>query len=481
MADITGMEAIGRVLPIYQGEYNNSKAYEETDIVLYNNSSYIALQNTAGNPPPESDNSNEYWQLIAKGIIANISDTTVKFEQAKIRENIQSDEDVKTLFGKIKKWFAEDKATKDGNGSNIAETYAEKTLVGAERTGLETNIQYSYPSTVTGEKKVITNVKSLKLAIENSTNNLTRAILHFKDTAGTKTYWNLTEINSTLSWETATITDIYRSMREETIACMEFPTRCPVANEMDFANSGTIMIFKTNSEFRVPTPIGFAAQAYHPEDTYIINTKSTNGEVSIKVEKVFTKSSILNSTAITKQGEYALDAIEKNAAIEGTLANLINSLNSNMMNKGIFIDAWISKNIKIGGADDADYPASVNNQLPFDNYHKTGECFTLLPDGGIQCNRAGTVITFLQIVDTPDTVGMNLIYKLSSKNAPYSHEKRFGFRPVAQMLRNMTALNVYTVQNGTIITCEAINYTSASNVIINGINPYNTRILCILC
>lgn len=159
----------------------------------------------------------------------------------------------------------------------------------------------------------------------------------------------------------------------------------------------------------------------------------------------------------------------------------VSTINSNMMNKGIFIDAWISKNIKIGGADDADYPASVNNQLPFDNYHKTGECFTLLPDGGIQCNRAGTVITFLQIVDTPDTVGMNLIYKLSSKNAPYSHEKRFGFRPVAQMLRNMTALNVYTVQNGTIITCEAINYTSASNVIINGINPYNTRILCILC
>lgn len=161
--------------------------------------------------------------------------------------------------------------------------------------------------------------------------------------------------------------------------------------------------------------------------------------------------------------------------------SIVNQINSNMMNKGIFIDAWISKNIKIGEADDADYPASVNNQLPFDNYHKTGECFTLLPDGGIQCNRAGTVITFLQIVDTPDTVGMNLIYKLSSKNAPYSHEKRFGFRPVAQMLRNMTALNVYTVQNGTIITCEAINYTSSSNVIINGITPYNTRISCILC
>lgn len=40
-----------------------------------------------------------------------------------------------------------------------------------------------------------------------------------------------------------------------------------------------------------------------------------------------------NSAAITKAGEYALDAIEKNAAIEGTLANLINSLNSNMAGK----------------------------------------------------------------------------------------------------------------------------------------------------
>lgn len=40
-----------------------------------------------------------------------------------------------------------------------------------------------------------------------------------------------------------------------------------------------------------------------------------------------------NSAAITKAGEYALDTIEKNAAIEGTLANLINSLNSNMNTK----------------------------------------------------------------------------------------------------------------------------------------------------
>ena len=37
-----------------------------------------------------------------------------------------------------------------------------------------------------------------------------------------------------------------------------------------------------------------------------------------------------NSSAITKTGEYALDAIEKNAAVEGTLANLISQQNSNL-------------------------------------------------------------------------------------------------------------------------------------------------------
>ncbi len=39
-----------------------------------------------------------------------------------------------------------------------------------------------------------------------------------------------------------------------------------------------------------------------------------------------------NSAAITKPGEYALDAIEKNATIEGTLAHLIDSQNNDLTN-----------------------------------------------------------------------------------------------------------------------------------------------------
>lgn len=37
-----------------------------------------------------------------------------------------------------------------------------------------------------------------------------------------------------------------------------------------------------------------------------------------------------NSAAITTTGEYALDAVEKNASVEGTLANLIQQTNSNL-------------------------------------------------------------------------------------------------------------------------------------------------------
>ena len=37
-----------------------------------------------------------------------------------------------------------------------------------------------------------------------------------------------------------------------------------------------------------------------------------------------------NSAAITTPGEYALDAIEKNASVEGTLANMLSQVNSNL-------------------------------------------------------------------------------------------------------------------------------------------------------
>lgn len=108
--EIAGMQSAGRVLPIWRGEYSDSAFYEQTDIVLYNNSSYIAKRDTTGNPPPEATiNSNAYWQLVAKGIIdADVSDATVALTyESENREELQSGETTDTLFSKIKRWYSE--------------------------------------------------------------------------------------------------------------------------------------------------------------------------------------------------------------------------------------------------------------------------------------------------------------------------------------------------------------------------------------
>ena len=56
----------------------------------------------------------------------------------------------------------------------------------------------------------------------------------------------------------------------------------------------------------------------------------TKGDLQTQVDTKITGTAISSSSAITTQGEYALDAREKNASIEGTLANQIDALNSNL-------------------------------------------------------------------------------------------------------------------------------------------------------
>lgn len=104
----TPMEPAGRVLPLFRGEYSDSIVYEDPDIVLYENSSYVAKQITIGNPPPKNASSNDYWQMIAKGIIdADISESTVEFTKASERSNIKNGEKTNIIMGKIMKFFAD--------------------------------------------------------------------------------------------------------------------------------------------------------------------------------------------------------------------------------------------------------------------------------------------------------------------------------------------------------------------------------------
>lgn len=58
----------------------------------------------------------------------------------------------------------------------------------------------------------------------------------------------------------------------------------------------------------------------------------TKGDLQTQVDTKITGTAISNSSAITTEGEYALDAREKNASVDGTLANQISNLNSNLEN-----------------------------------------------------------------------------------------------------------------------------------------------------
>lgn len=60
---------LGRITPIYRGDYDSSTSYNELDIVFDNTSgrSFIAKQSAKGNSLPTEDSiENDYWGLVAE-------------------------------------------------------------------------------------------------------------------------------------------------------------------------------------------------------------------------------------------------------------------------------------------------------------------------------------------------------------------------------------------------------------------------------
>lgn len=59
---------IGRILPIFQGDWDSEQTYDKLDIVLYNNAeSYVSLIDNNSTEPSES---NTNWQMVARGATA---------------------------------------------------------------------------------------------------------------------------------------------------------------------------------------------------------------------------------------------------------------------------------------------------------------------------------------------------------------------------------------------------------------------------
>ena len=104
MAAPEGYNALGKIGISYKGEYASNTAYERLDAVAYNGSTYLAIKD-APDGAPRDDKLN--WIYLAKGFSGDIGDSEIAFTEAENRENINTGESVKTVFGKIKKFFAD--------------------------------------------------------------------------------------------------------------------------------------------------------------------------------------------------------------------------------------------------------------------------------------------------------------------------------------------------------------------------------------
>ena len=104
MAAPEGYKALGKIGISYKGEYASNTAYERLDAVAHNGSTYLAIKD-APDGAPRDDKLN--WIYLAKGFSGDIGDSEIAFTEAENRENINTGESVKTVFGKIKKFFTD--------------------------------------------------------------------------------------------------------------------------------------------------------------------------------------------------------------------------------------------------------------------------------------------------------------------------------------------------------------------------------------
>ncbi len=104
MAAPEGYNALGKIGVSYKGEYASNTAYERLDAVYHSGSTYLALRDDPAGAP---NNDRVNWTFLAKGFPSDISESEIAFEQAADRTNIATGESIKTVFGKIKKWFAD--------------------------------------------------------------------------------------------------------------------------------------------------------------------------------------------------------------------------------------------------------------------------------------------------------------------------------------------------------------------------------------
>ena len=114
------MTDAGKVMITPKGEYDASETYEKYDNVSYSGVLYIALKTVTGIEP--TDDGTNWMKWIDLGSV-DVNSLSPTFTEATDRVNVMSGETIPTLFGKIKKWFADlKKVAFSGSYNDLSDT-----------------------------------------------------------------------------------------------------------------------------------------------------------------------------------------------------------------------------------------------------------------------------------------------------------------------------------------------------------------------
>lgn len=263
---------LGKILIIPKGDYDAAVLYRRLDLVKYNGTSYLCKKdNTIGIEPTNI----ERWYKVVDAV----GDMDIFFEEVSKRENISSSDPLSLILGKIKKWFDDLKPVAfSGKYKDLVDTPQNATISVA---GLMSE----------KDKKKLDDITESADSVSYSASL----------TNGTKV--GTIRING----------EDYE---------LYAPTNTDTKNTAG-AKDSTQKLYLIGATSQANAP-----QTYSQDTAYV----GTDGCIYSNNKKTITIGEVSRSAAITVQGNYALDAIEKNASIEGTLAYLISSQNTVLTN-----------------------------------------------------------------------------------------------------------------------------------------------------
>lgn len=115
---------LGTVAMVPKGEYNSEAYYEKLNTVLYNDSTYMAIKQSTGVLPTDT----EYWQLIGGGV-------TKEYVASQVVDNLDSNETTKSLSAKQGNKLNKSKATIYDTVADMKEDASLKTGMTAQTLG----------------------------------------------------------------------------------------------------------------------------------------------------------------------------------------------------------------------------------------------------------------------------------------------------------------------------------------------------------